>query len=74
MEAIYNWSAKRAGGRITVTGTTGDSPSSPPRKVPNVDVITVTDETGSVVATDKNGQRYWLRERNALRSPTASEV
>ncbi len=50
MHKLYGWRARRAGGRITITHSTG--------KVPNVDVI--EPEDGKTVATDKNGQKYEL--------------
>jgi hypothetical protein len=58
METIYNWTARRAGGRITINGTTADTTESPPRKVPNVDVI--KPDGARIVAIDKNGVTYRL--------------
>lgn len=50
MDRLYSWSAKRAGGRITVTHSCG--------KVANVD--TIMPEDGHVIATDKDGRRFEL--------------
>lgn len=50
MDTLYSWSAKRAGGRITVTHSCG--------KVANVD--TIMPIGGKVVATDKNGRDFEL--------------
>lgn len=66
METLKNWTAKRAGGRITITGETADGK---PRKVVGVDTIEAggaTVGTGELnervvpVATDKNGVNYAL--------------
>ena len=50
METLKNWTAKRAGGRITITHATG--------KVVGVDSI--KNEGGDVIATDKAGKKYKL--------------
>ena len=50
MDILYSWSAKRAGGRITVTHSCG--------KVANVD--TIAPEAGHVVATDKDNRKFIL--------------
>lgn len=54
MERITHWSAKRAGGRITLTGRSGGKD----RKVVGIDTIEATDD--GIVATDKNNTRYIL--------------
>jgi len=55
METITNWTAKRAGGRITIYGVKSDGR---PLRVVGVDKI----EAGSPhpVATDKDGTQYLL--------------
>lgn len=50
MDTLYSWSAKRAGGRITVTHSCG--------KIANVDTISPKD--GKVVAIDKDGRQFEL--------------
>jgi len=50
MDRLYSWSAKRAGGRITVTHSCG--------KIANIDTITPRD--GKVVAVDKDGREFDL--------------
>lgn len=55
MDTLYSWSAKRAGGRITVTHSCG--------KVANVD--TIKPENGRVVATDKDGRSFELHVPDA---------
>lgn len=50
MDKLYSWSAKRAGGRITVTHSCG--------KIANVDRIEPVD--GRVIATDKDGRQFDL--------------
>lgn len=51
---LRNWKAKRAGGKITITGVNQDDR---PEKVVGVDTI----EAGNPpVATDKSGKRYLL--------------
>jgi hypothetical protein len=51
MDKLYSWSARRAGGRITVTHSCG--------KVPHVDTIE-PDAEGNVIATASNGRKYHL--------------
>jgi hypothetical protein len=51
MDVLRNWTAKRAGGRITIYHSTG--------KVPHVDTILV--KGGKVVACDRNGVEYELQ-------------
>lgn len=51
---ITNWKARRAGGRITVTGSAGGGPV----KIVGVDVI--EPRGGQVIATDKNGENHTL--------------
>jgi hypothetical protein len=55
MDRLYSWSAKRAGGRITVTHSCG--------KIANVD--TIAPEGGRVVATDKDGRQFDLHVPDA---------
>jgi hypothetical protein len=55
MDTLYSWSAKRAGGRITVTHSCG--------KVANVD--TISPENGRVIAVDKDGRRFELHVPDA---------
>lgn len=50
MDKLYLWTAKRAGGRITITHSCG--------KVVAID--TIQPEGGRVVATDKDGRQYEL--------------
>lgn len=50
MNRLYSWSARRAGGRITIVHSTG--------KVVGVDVIQPSD--GKIIAVDKNGRSYEL--------------
>lgn len=50
MELVRDWTAKRAGGRITVTHSTG--------KIVGVDSIAV--RSGKIVATDRTGKHYAL--------------
>lgn len=47
---LYSWTAKRAGGRITVMHSCG--------KVVGVDAITSAE--GRIIALDKNGKTYEL--------------
>lgn len=52
---LKSWKAKRAGGRITVTGV--DTTSGQPVKIVGIDTI----EAGKpVVAVDKDGNRHEL--------------
>lgn len=55
MDRLYSWSAKRAGGRITVTHSCG--------KIANID--TIAPEGGRVVATDKDGRQFELHVSDA---------
>lgn len=58
---ISNWKARRAGGRITITGLDKDGAEF---KVTGVDTIAAGDSAGAAtwpVATDKNGAKYFLR-------------
>lgn len=48
---LTNWTAKRAGGRITILHEAG--------KVTHVDLI-APDENGAIIATDKDGRKYRL--------------
>lgn len=50
MDTLYSWSARRAGGRITVTHSCG--------KVPHID--TIAPENGNIVATAADGRKYHL--------------
>jgi hypothetical protein len=56
MERVKNWTAKRAGGRITIYGF--DAEDSSPVRICHVDAIAV-DEKG-IVATDDHGEEYLL--------------
>lgn len=61
MKTISNWTAKRAGGRITVYGVDGDTGDT--TKVVGVDMIKgARAGTGvkAVIATDKDGVEYEL--------------
>jgi hypothetical protein len=55
MDTLYSWSAKRAGGRITVTHSCG--------KIANVDII--APEDGRVIATDKDNRKFVLHVSDA---------
>jgi hypothetical protein len=55
MERLKYWKARRAGGRITMTGKADDGSE---RKVVGVDSIEATD--AGIIATDKNGVKYLL--------------
>lgn len=52
MDRIYSWNARRAGGRITITHSTG--------KIVGVDVI--APQNGKIVAIDKDGRSYELHD------------
>lgn len=52
---LTNWKARRAGGRITVTGTDADGKDA---KIVGVDVIQPRD--GKIVAIDKNSEEHTL--------------
>jgi hypothetical protein len=54
MDKLYSWSAKRAGGRITVTHSCG--------KIAGIDRI--EPEFGRVIAVDKDGRSYELHVTN----------
>lgn len=58
MTKLTDWTAKRAGGRITINGT--DAKTGEPRKVVGVDTITAAKAGKSPVAVDKDGARYEL--------------
>lgn len=53
---LKDWTAKRAGGRITVTGI--DIETDQPQKIVGVDKISVSD--GVIVAIDKNASFHIL--------------
>lgn len=55
--SITNWKAKRAGGRITITGVTTDGQ---PIKVTGVDMIECGKAGEVPTATDKDGVKYYL--------------
>ncbi len=58
---LTNWTAKRAGGRITINGT--QEPSGEPGKIVGVESITVPDGLSDLtrcIATDKNGNTHRL--------------
>lgn len=56
MDKLYSWSARRAGGRITVTHSCG--------KIVGVD--TIQPENGVVVATKHDGSKYELANPKPL--------
>lgn len=59
MRKLKNWTARRAGGRITITGQ--DAETGAEVKVTNVDTIDGPPEPGdATIATDKDGERYNL--------------
>lgn len=58
MSRLKNWTAKRAGGRITISAV--DARTEEPIKVVGVDIITAGKKGEPPVATDKNGERYFL--------------
>lgn len=65
MKILWNWTAKRAGGRITIYAT--DPDTGQPCRVVGVDKVeggkvlaTSTGARGPVIATDKHGYRYQL--------------
>lgn len=51
MDTLYSWSARRAGGRITITHSSG--------KVVGVDTIE-PDAEGKVIATRHDGAKFYL--------------
>lgn len=55
MIVLKNWTAKRAGGRITLTGVAHDGLT---LKVVGVD--TITGSARGIIATHKSGQNYQL--------------
>lgn len=57
MQELMNWSAKRAGGRITVTAV--DYSTKKIVKIVGVDTIEAQTD-GHPIATDKDGKRYLL--------------
>lgn len=60
MLKLTNWTAKRAGGRITITGL---DPTGKEVKVVGVDTIKAGDSAGMgtpPVATDKDGAKFLL--------------
>jgi hypothetical protein len=52
---LSSWKAKRAGGRITVSGVDEHGQTA---KIPNID--TIEPASGFAVATDKNGTTHRL--------------
>lgn len=56
-EKIFDWIAKRAGGRITITGSKADGTAI---KVVGVDKIEGATMSGDPIATDKDGVKYKL--------------
>jgi hypothetical protein len=58
---LYGWSAKRAGGRITITHDTG--------KVANVDKIEPHGAMGKIVATVADGREFYLDVPAAVSPP-----
>lgn len=58
MHTLKNWKARRAGGRITVTGDETDGTAG---KIVGVDYIEPREaEGGRIVAVDKNGVEHEL--------------
>jgi len=55
LQTLHNWTAKRAGGRITITGRTV---AGAVIKIVGVDMIAAA--SPYPVATDKDGRRYHL--------------
>jgi len=55
MEQLFAWTARRSGGRITITARDDTGAEV---KVPNVDTIRL--KNGRVVATDKDHTEYEL--------------
>ena len=51
MDTLYSWSARRAGGRITITHSCG--------KVVGIDTIE-PDAEGKVIATRHDGTKFYL--------------
>lgn len=51
MNTLYSWSARRAGGRITVTHSCG--------KIAQIDTIE-PDAEGRVIATRSDGSKFYL--------------
>lgn len=67
MKKLINWTAKRAGGRITINGI--DAGNMKPLKIVGVDMIEAgltaltkdqTQIVGHPIATDMNGEQYIL--------------
>ena len=58
MKTLTNWTARRAGGRITIKAT--DAETKQLTKVVGVDTIERSQPAGQVIATDKSGERYVL--------------
>jgi hypothetical protein len=58
MMKIKEWKAKRAGGRITITGVDADAGG--PVKIVGVDQIEAGKRGKSPMATDKDGVTYEL--------------
>jgi len=61
MERLFKWTAKRAGGHITIYAKDEHGQD---RRVPHVDRIEAVDN--GVRATDKDGKQYALMPLNAL--------
>jgi sensor histidine kinase YesM len=59
MRKLKNWTARRAGGRITIKAQ--DAATGEEVKITNVDTIDGPSEPGeATIATDKDGERYNL--------------
>lgn len=58
MEKLKNWTAKRAGGRITIVGSDVETGTSV--KIVGVDQIAAGKNGKPPVAVDRNGERYEL--------------
>lgn len=59
MITLRNWTAKRAGGRITLAGYNVDADLNPFVKVVGIDIITGNSASG-ITATHKSGVTYKL--------------
>lgn len=54
---LFNWKARRAGGRITINGETAEGKAA---KIVGVDVIEPAPGRGMCFAVDKNEERHTL--------------
>ncbi|MBZ9856724.1 hypothetical protein LB566_23310 [Mesorhizobium sp. CA13] len=58
MEKIVDWTARRAGGRITINGF--DAETRVPVKIVGVDEIVAGRDGKPPIATDKDGDAFYL--------------